>query len=144
MCSVVTSSCGGAAVRLAALIDHSAQVHEELASLLADVDAVAQVAGVPGDALAAQVTALLASLDRGSAVATTLAGRVDATQGRATGSLIGGRFASSRRWLEVEARVSAGSAGAVLARARDLREDYPSVAQAWLAGEVSCPRTRCG
>jgi len=142
MCSVVTSSRGGAAVRLAALIDQSARVHEELAVLLADADAVAEVAGVPGDALAAHVTALLASLDRGSAVATTLAGRVDATQGRATGSLIAGRFASSRRWLEVDGRVSAGSAGAVLARARDLREDYPTVAEAWLSGEVSSDAVR--
>jgi len=50
MCSVVTSSRGGAAVRLAALIDHSARVHEELAALLADPDKVAEVAGVPGDA----------------------------------------------------------------------------------------------
>jgi len=50
MCSVVTSPRGGAAMRLAALIDHSARVHEELAALLADPDTVAEVAGVPGDA----------------------------------------------------------------------------------------------
>jgi hypothetical protein len=52
MCSIVASSRGGAATRLAALIAHSAEVHDELAALLADLDSAAEVAGVPGEALA--------------------------------------------------------------------------------------------
>jgi hypothetical protein len=48
-------------------------------------------------------------------------GLVDATAGRGTGCLIAGRYASTRRFLEVEAGMSQHPASATIARARDLR-----------------------
>jgi hypothetical protein len=50
---------------------------------------------------------------------------------------VGGKYASIRRFLEVEAGLSEHGARAVVGRASDLRDDYASVADAWLAGEVS-------
>ena len=93
--------------------------------------------GLHPDVAAELATTLLAAADRATAAATVLAGQVVATTGPGTGCLIAGRFASARRWLEVEAGLAPGHARAVLARGRDLRDHSTRVEDAWLAGAVS-------
>jgi hypothetical protein len=49
---------------------------------------------------------------------------------------------STKRWLQTHAQVSSASAGALIARGRDLESDYPTTRLAWLAGEVSSDAVR--
>jgi hypothetical protein len=49
---------------------------------------------------------------------------------------------STKRWLETHAQVSSASAGALIARGRDLETDYAATRFAWLAGEVSTDAVR--
>jgi hypothetical protein len=49
---------------------------------------------------------------------------------------------STKRWLETHAQVSSASAGALIARGRDLETDYPTTRSAWLSGEVSTDAVR--
>jgi hypothetical protein len=91
---------------------------------------------LPPDLAASMAVALLRASDQTTAAATVLAGHVAASAGPG-GSLVGGVYASPRRWLEAEARLSEHSAKAVLARARDLREHSGAVGDAWLVGEIS-------
>jgi hypothetical protein len=137
MCSIGQQSHGSNAARLAALSAHSLEVSAEIAAMLADPDVLAELAAIPGDALPEHVVTLLASADRATASATVLTGTVEATSGRSAGKLIAGRYASTSRFLEVEAGLSAASARAIVGRARDLREDFSCVTERWLTGAVS-------
>jgi hypothetical protein len=147
MCSIIRQSHGSGAARLAALVGHSAEVIAEIAELAADPDVLAELASLQGDSLAEHVVTLLGSADRATASATVLTGQVEASGGRAAGKLIAGTYASTTRFLEVEAGVSATTARAIVGRARDLREDYSCLAAPWLAGAVSGDAVRevaCG
>ncbi|MFN8158018.1 MAG: DUF222 domain-containing protein [Candidatus Nanopelagicales bacterium] len=121
---------------------------EQIESLIGDVaTAVADptaldLGGVPADLLAALSSRLLRAADRATAVATVTVGQVLAVAGPGTGTLIAGRYASGRRWLERDAGLAPSSAKAVIARARDLREHSEPAKAAWLAGEVSSDSVR--
>ena len=91
----------------------------------------------PPDVAADLATRLLRAADRLTAAATVTVGHVTTVSGPATGTLIGGKHASPRRWLEVEAGLAPSSAKAVLARSRDLREHSAPVRRAWLDGSIS-------
>ena len=109
------------------------EAHAEAAGRVGSVD----LGGLHPDVAAELATTLLAVADRATAAATVLAGQVVASTGPGTGCLIAGRFASPRRWLEVQAGLAPAHAKAVLARGRDLREHSMRVEDAWLAGTVS-------
>src|SRR6476646_8102147 len=98
MCSITQQSHGSPAARLAALTVHAEQVAAEIADLVGDLDLVADVASIPGDAVASQGIALLAAADRATAAATVLVGHLDAGTGRGSGGLIRGRYASIVRF----------------------------------------------
>jgi hypothetical protein len=130
MCSTGQRVAGDAGVRLAELVEQSRRVHAELAALVGS-DAVA---GLPIASITAATTALLGSADRATAVATVLTGRVATVEGQV---LVAGRYASPRRWLEVEARLSEPAAAAIVGRGRDLVDHFSAVAGDWLSGAVS-------
>jgi hypothetical protein len=88
------------------------------------------------------VSTLSDSVNAGTAAMTVLTGQVDAGTGPGTGMLVGGKYASTRRFLEVECGMSKQSASATVARARDLRGDYAVVEQPWLEGAVSSDAVR--
>jgi hypothetical protein len=152
MCSITDEAAAAAdrAAELAALVAHQAEVGARIAELLRDPAVAAQgdaedgsaagrvdVGALPPDAAAQLSTRLLTNADSSAAAASVLVGHVVATTGPGTGTLIGGRYASARRWLEVEARLAPASARAVLGRARDLREQPPVIRDEWLSGRVS-------
>jgi hypothetical protein len=91
---------------------------------------------VPTGGAADLVTAVLAQRDLLDAVATDGVRAV-----HVTGVLPDGHV-STKRWLETHAQVSAASAGALMARGRDLETDYPTTRSAWLAGEVTSDAVR--
>ena len=107
-----------------------------IATAVADPE-VLDLGGVPVDLLAALSTRLLRAADRATAVATVTVGQVVAVAGPGTGTLIAGRYASGRRWLEHDAGLAPSTATSVIARARDLREHSAPAKAAWLGGEVS-------
>jgi hypothetical protein len=140
MCSVTDQardSVRGA--RLAALIGHGRELADDVAADLLDPSADVDLAGLPVDAAAAALKDLLTTIDRARAAAAVLTGVVN----RAVSSrqLIEGTYASTRRFLEVEARLSEGAARALVGRAHALRDAAdagdPRVRDSWLAGEVS-------
>ncbi len=107
-----------------------------IATAVAD-PAVLDLGGVPVDLLASLSTRLLRAADRATAAATVTVGQVLTVAGPGTSTLIAGRYASGRRWLEQEAGLAPSSAKAVIARAKDLREHSEPVRVEWLAGGVS-------
>ena len=107
-----------------------------IATAVADPEAL-DLGGVPVDLLASLSTRLLRAADRATAVATVTVGQVLTVAGPGTSTLIAGRYASGRRWLEQEAGLAPSTATAVIARAKDLREHSEPAKAAWLAGEVS-------
>ena len=137
MCSIVAQPTGTTGSRLAALVAHTHEVNAEIAALLADPALASDVTGIPMDSRAGFVATMSASLSAGTAVMTVLTGQVDAGTGPGTGLLVGGRYASTRRFLEVECGMSKQSAAATVARARDLRGEYAVVERPWLDGAVS-------
>jgi hypothetical protein len=128
---------GATAARLAALVAHAHEVNAEIAELLADPSLALDVAAMPVESLAGFVATLAASVGVGTAAMTVLTGQVDAGTGPGTGLLVGGRYASTRRFLEVECGMSKQTASATVARARDLRGEYALVEGPWLAGAIS-------
>jgi hypothetical protein len=137
MCSITPPHDGPAtAAALGAAIAHLDQLARAVATVLGDAHRF-DLGALPPDVAAATTTTFLRIADRVNASASVTAGHVTATTGPATGTLIAGKYASPRRWLEVDAGLAPLSAKAVLARARDLREHSEPVLQAWLAGEVS-------
>ena len=108
----------------------------ELATAVGDPAAL-DLGGVPVDLLATLSTRLLRAADRATAAATVTVGQVLTVAGPGTGTLIAGRYASGRRWLEQDAGLAPSTATAVIARAKDLREHSEPAKAAWLAGQVS-------
>jgi hypothetical protein len=137
MCSITPPAHGPVtAAALGAAIAHIDELVQAVAAALSDPERF-DLGGVPADVAAASATNLLRVADRVAANASVVVGQVTATHGPTTGTLIAGRYASPRRWLEVDAGLAPASAKAVLARARDLREHSEPVRAAWLAGDVS-------
>jgi hypothetical protein len=140
MCSIVAQV--GQTTRVTAswfsvLVAHALEVSETLTAVLADPEFAGELGGVPADALASLATSLHVASDRSAAAATVVTGQLQVATVSAAGRLVGGKYASVRRFLEVEAGLSEHAARAVVGRACDLRDDYASVADAWLAGDVS-------
>ena len=142
MCSIVAQPTRSAGSRLAVLVEHFGELATSVGAMLADPELAAEVSAIPADALAGLVTSLASTVSVGTAALTVVTGQVDATSGRATGALIAGRYASTSRFLQVEAGMSKHSASAAIARARDLRGDYSPVAAHWLTGRVSTDAVR--
>ena len=145
MCSVTDSASGrGLAPSLGTLIGHAHELGERIAADLLDADAQSVLTGVRADDAAAHVRDLLALADRARAAAAVLTGVVDdATSAR---QLIEGGYASTARFLQVEAGMSARSATAFTARARDLRDAAragdPRLRSEWLSGAISDDKVR--
>ena len=102
MCSTTDQTRGIArGPRLATLIGHTRQVTAAITADLTDPDVSANLAALDVDAVAAQLRDLLAVADQARAAAAALTGVVDrAVSGR---ELIEGTYASTKRFLEVEA-----------------------------------------
>ncbi len=145
MCSITDQTRGLArGARLATLIEHGRDITEAVTADLLEPDAIVDLAGLPVDAVAAQLRDLLTVADQARAAAAVLTGVVDrAVSGR---ELIEGTYASTKRFLEVEAGLSSRSATALAARARDLRDaaDHgdPRLRYAWLSGALSDDKVR--
>jgi hypothetical protein len=108
----------------------------EAATELADLSVGGFWSGVPTGVAPELVTALVAVGDRVQAVT------VDGVRAvHVTGVLPDGHV-STKRWLQTHAQVSSASAGALLARGRDLETDYAATRLAWLAGEVTSDAVR--
>ena len=137
MCSIATEARRNTPSAVGVLARHASEVAEALGSVLAAVERPVDLAGIPDAALAELVTSLMAAAGRLTAAATLVTGQLETSGAGIPGRMIAGRYASTRRFLEVEAGLSSQSAGAMVARARDLRDDSRAVAAAWLAGEVS-------
>jgi hypothetical protein len=106
------------------------------ATELADLSVGGFWSGVPTGVAPELVTALVAVGDRVRAVT------VDGVRAvHVTGVLPDGHV-STKRWLQTHAQVSSASAGALLARGRDLETDYAATRLAWLAGEVTSDAVR--
>lgn len=103
---------------------------------LADLSAAGGWSGIPTGGAADLVTTVLAHRDLLDAVA---ADGVRAVH--VTGVLPDGHV-STKRWLQTHSRVSGATAGALIARARDLETDYATTRTAWLAGEVTSDAVR--
>jgi len=126
---------------LCAAVEQIEALIGEVATAVGDPAAL-DLGGVPVDLLAALSTRLLRVADRATAVATIGVGQVLTVAGPGTGTLIAGRYASGRRWLEQDTGLAPSTATAVIARAKDLREHSEPAKAAWLAGEVSCDSVR--
>jgi hypothetical protein len=142
MCSIVAQPTGTTGADLAALVTHLAELGAEVCAKLADPALAGDIAGIPTESLAGFVSMLCQAEDYASAAATVLVGQVDAGIGPGTGMLVGGKYASTRRFLEVECGMSKQSASTTLARARDLRDEYAVVQRPWLDGAVSSDAVR--
>ncbi len=145
MCSITDQTRGVArGPRLATLIEHTRELTDSINAELTDPDAAVDLAAVHVDAVTAQLRDLLTVADQARAAAAVLTGVVDrAVSGR---ELIEGTYASTKRFLEVEAGLSPRSATALAARARDLRDaaDHgdPRLRYAWLSGALSDDKVR--
>ncbi len=112
----------------------SASAREVADVLVADP---ALLAEVPDELLETLTLALHSAADTTTAAATVLTGRLDRQVGSVRGKLIAGRYASTFRFLQVEARMSAAHARATVARGRDLDTHSTRVADGWMSGAVS-------
>jgi len=142
MCSIVEAPTRSAGSRLAALVGHLGEVAAGVTALLADPELAAEIAALPGDALAGFVTSLASMVNAGTAAMTVVTGHVDAGGGRGSGCLIAGRYASTSRFLQVETGMSKQTASATIARARDLRGGFSVLTEPWLTGRVSSDAVR--
>jgi hypothetical protein len=120
------------AARAAELI---AGVGEQLREL-ADLSTCGFWSAVPTGAAPELVSTVLAQRDLLDAVATDGVRAV-----HVTGVLPDGHV-STKRWLQTHARVSSASAGALLARGRDLETDYAATRSVWLAGQITSDAVR--
>jgi hypothetical protein len=145
MCSIEAppaGSTGSTGSRLAGLVERFGELGAEVAAMLADPALAAEIAALPADSLAGFVTSLASTVSAGTASLTVVTGAVDAAAGRSAGALLAGTYASTSRFLQVEAGMSRRTASATIARARDLRGDYAVVAEPWLTGRVSTDAVR--
>jgi hypothetical protein len=94
------------------------------------------LAEVPDELLEAFTLALHSTADATAAAATVVNGRLERQIGSVRGKLIAGRYASTSRFLQGEAGMSAPQPRAAVARGRDLDTHSTRVADAWLAGAV--------
>ena len=78
------------------------------------------------------VAAMLSATDRATSSATIAAGVL-----HRSGALILAGFASTKRWLQNEAGMSAVEAGAILARSSALAVEFTVTRDAWTAGEIT-------
>ena len=135
MCSIIDATPTPVTVpALAALVEHLHQAATAVPAALASDPTL--LASVPDDVLEALALELHAAHDAVEAAATVVTGRVDQQIGSVQGLLIGGRFPSTRRWLESEAGLSPQAAKAMVGRGRDLVSHSTRVADAWLAGGI--------
>ena len=141
-CTTLAQPTGALGADLAALVAHFVEVGEQITAKVADPAAAAAIAALPAASLAAFVATLSSAVGSGSAAMTVLTGHVDAATGRGTGRLVAGKYASTRRFLEVECGMSKQTASATVARARDLRGDYAVMERPWLEGTVSSDAVR--
>ena len=145
MCSTTDRTDGATrGARLAMLAEHLRELSEAVAHELSHPDSVAELATLHPDAVAAQLRHLVAAADQSRASAALLTGVVDSAVSRR--HLIDGTYASTKRFLEVENGLSKGSAAALTARARDLRDAAddgdPRLRYAWLSGVLSDDKVR--
>jgi hypothetical protein len=108
----------------------------EAASELADLSAGGFWSTVPTGVAPELVSALVAVGDQVQAVT------VDGVRAVHLSGVLPDGHVSTKRWLETQAQVSSASAGALIARGRDLETDYPTTRLAWLAGEVTTDAVR--
>ena len=127
MCSISDQQSGTPASRFAAMLESFGELGARISGMLADPESASVIAGIPSDAVAGVVTSLAGSASAATASMTVLTGQLHATGGRGTGVLIAGKYASTNRFLEVEAGMSKKAASATIARARDLRGDFAVV-----------------
>ncbi len=145
MCSITDQARGRSrGPRLATLIGHGRDIATAITADLLDPDASADLAGLPLDALSAQLRDLLTTIDQTRAATAVVTGVVNqAVAGR---QLIEGVYASTTRFLQVEAGLSEQSAKALTARAHDLadaaHDGDPRVRDAWLAGDLTDDKVR--
>jgi hypothetical protein len=126
------------------LIGHGRDIATAITTDLLDPEAPADLAGLPLDALSAQLSDLLTTIDQTRAATAVVTGAVNrAVSGR---QLIDGVYASTTRFLQVEAGMSEQSAKALTARAHDLtdaaHDGDPRVRDAWLAGDLTDDKVR--
>ncbi len=119
---------------LARLVDDARRATRAVATALADDPTL--LAEVPDELLETLTVALHQAAESSSAAATVVTGRLERQVGSVRGKLIAGRYASTSRFLQVEAGMRATQARATVARGRDLDSHSTRVADAWLAGVV--------
>lgn len=117
---------------LARLVDQARTATRAVATALADDPTL--LAEVPDELLETFTVALHQAADSSTAAATVVTGRLERQVGSVRGRLIAGRYASTTRFLQVEAGMSTAQARAIVARGRDLDTHSTRVADAWLAG----------
>ena len=145
MCSITDQTRGRSrGPRLATLIGHGRDIATAITADLLDPDACADLAALPLDALSAQLRDLLTTIDQTRAATAVVTGVVNqAVAGR---QLIDGVYASTTRFLQVEAGLSEQSAKALTARAHDLvdaaADGDPRVRDGWLSGDLSDDKVR--
>ncbi len=120
---------------LARLVEGLRASAREVADVL--VADPALLAEVPDELLEALTLALHSAADTTTAVATVVTGRLERQVGSVRGKLIAGRYASTSRFLQVEAGMSTPQARATVARGRDLDTHSTRVADAWMARAVT-------
>lgn len=133
MCSTIDSVPAPlTASGFARLVAHAREVTAAVAaSMAADPSLLAEL---PDEMLETVTLDLHATVDSGTAAATVMTGRLEREVGGVRGKLIAGRYTSTARFLEREARLSPAAAKAVVARGRDLTTHSVRVGDAWLAG----------
>jgi len=143
MCSITDRADGtSTGADLALLVGHFQELADAISTRVGQ--SVGELPALPTDAVAGQLRVLIGVADQARAAAAVLTGVVDrAVSGR---ELIEGTYASTKRFLEVEAGLSPRSATALAARARDLRDaaDHgdPRLRYAWLSGALSDDKVR--
>ena len=142
MCSITDRTDGiSTGADLALLVEHFGELADTIATRVGQ--SVGELPALPTDAVASQLRVLIGVADQARAAA-VVTGVVDrAVSGR---ELIEGTYASTKRFLEIEAGLSPLSATALAARARDLRDAAdngdPRLRYAWLSGALSDDKVR--
>ena len=135
MCSTIDSVPAPlTASGFARLVAHAREATAAVAAAMAADPSL--LAELPDEMLESTTLDLHASVDSSTAAATVLTGRLEHEVGGVRGTLIAGRYTSTARFLEREARLSPAAAKAVVARGRDLVTHSVRVGDGWLAGAV--------
>lgn len=135
MCSIVDATPAPVTVPgFLRLVAHAREAAAAVAAALAADPAL--LAELSDEALGSAALALHAAVDSVSASATVVTGRLEREVGGVRGKLVAGRYPSTARFLEKEARLSPAAARTAVARGRDLDTHSTRVADAWLAGAI--------